>query len=88
MIKFLVSPDRINEVLSPVEYFGLIEGNLKSNYHAMLKFMVDENGVYLNEGQAIDRMKSISMTDFWREHLPAFSKALADAFVPPTSAGG
>ena len=87
MIKFVITPARINEVLSPVEYFGLVEGSLSSSYHAMLKFMVDESGAYMPEKQAIEQMKLISMDDFWKIHLPAFSKALADAFISPTNGG-
>lgn len=87
MIKFIVSPDRINAVLSPVEYFGLVEGDLKANYHTMLKFMVDADGNYLDEKTATEQMKKINMDDFWKIHLPAFSKALTDAFVSPTNGG-
>jgi hypothetical protein len=87
-IKFKITPARVNEVLSPVEYFGLVEGESSANYNAMLKFMVNEKGEYLSAAEARERMKAENMQAFWAEHLPAFAKALKDAFVSPTNAGG
>ena len=87
-IKFLVTAERVNEVLTPSEYFGLTEGKTTANYHAMLKFMADDKGEYLTPEQAVKAMDAAgNMRAFWDEHLPAFSRALRDAFVSPTNAG-
>ena len=88
MIKFLITKERVNEKLSPNEYFGLIEGDMGENYHAMLRFMVDDNNQYLTIAQAKKKMRETDMDTFWSEHLPAFAQALKDAFVSPTSADG
>jgi hypothetical protein len=87
-IRFLVSADRINKVLSPPEYFGLGEGHLSDQYKIMLKFMVDEAGNYLTADEAEAQMRSINMEVFFIESLPAFVQSMKDAFVSPTSAGG
>jgi hypothetical protein len=88
MIKFLVTAERVNKELSPNEYFGLIEGSAAENYHAMLRFMVNEKGEYLTIEQAKKAMRETDMEAFWNEHMPAFGKALSEAFVSPTNAGG
>ena len=87
-IKFLVTIDRINAVMNPVEYFGLMEGKMVEHFHAMLKFMVDDDGNYLTEAQALEVMRGTDMKSFWSDHASAFAKALRDAFVSPTKGGG
>jgi hypothetical protein len=87
MIKFLITRERVNEVLTPPEYFGLLEGSMTENYHAMLRFMVDDDNKYLTNAQAVKVMRDTDMDTFWKEHLPAFARSLKEAFVSPMNAG-
>jgi hypothetical protein len=87
MIRFLVTTERVNEILTPSEYFGLVEGKIAANYHAMLKFMVDDKDNYLTVKQAEKIVDEGGMNAFYKDYLPAFAQALKDAFVSPTSAG-
>jgi len=87
-VRFIISADRINDVLSPVEYFGLSEGKLSDQYRVMMKFMADEEGNFLTAEEAEAQMRTINMKTFWSEYLPAFVHAMKDVFVTPTSAGG
>lgn len=85
-IKFKVTPASFDEEFSIDDWINFADITNSEMYNHMLRFVVDAEDKPVSIEDARKQFKSVKKSE-WIEYLTAFTKAVGDAFVNPTSGG-
>jgi hypothetical protein len=85
-IKLIVTREKFDDVLTIDDWMNFSHLSSKDVYSYMLKFVVDDNGNYVDESMAKNMFKTVKKSE-WVKYQNEFTKAIVDAFVNPMNAG-
>jgi hypothetical protein len=83
-IKIKVTQESFDANLSIDDWFNFSNMTNVDMYNLMLKFVVDDKDKPISIEEARKLFKTVKKSE-WIDYLTAFTKAIGDAFVNPTS---
>ena len=83
-INLHVDPERMKDLLTVDDYLGMVEGDVGQSVELISKFVTDENGNFLDDGEG---RKAIGLIPYAElpEVIVEFITLMKDAASPPPS---
>jgi hypothetical protein len=86
-MRIIVTQAKFDELFSIDDWFAFSEMTNKQLYEKMILFAANDEGESLTPEQARAEFRKIARKE-WPSYVTEFYRAVSDAFVNPTSAGG